>query len=914
MPKPRIFLQTLSICILVSCLLQGNSLNVATAGKYPYSDPTGGRENYSLSGEKVNEARVYEFYQRQADYYMANPDKIPQVIPAHPGLDGGLHGHWGKYNQNNHNDGRWNDGNTGEHFTHVVKAKGLNVLKGICVKLGYDHALSTCFDPLSLSYRAVWDGWVRFEPFRWGCSRGANIEGNPWFTLNKAEMPEDGNYLGFHRFGKRVVFEYEIGKTRIQDEPWATKNTFFRRIDLLNQSEKITLPCKLTDEAIKVSFIETNGIEDIRWENGEIIAEGIQKKAYFIVRISKESVHSDEANAIAHLKSERKLKKRWNEILKVPGKLGKPAGTSRYAIDTLTVPYDNPYKTVMQLTSLAFLPNGNALVATLPGDIWLVKGIDQDLKNVTWQRYATGFNQPIGIHVDEDGVFVLDRGQIYLLHDRNGDEEVDHYEKYANDFGSYDRSHTHTFGLHRTADKAFHFIQRTDIFRTDRDRTTQKIASGVRNCMGVGGTDDYFWAAPQEGTWTPTSAILEVVRGEEYGLAGKNISAPLCFIPRGVDNSTGGMLEITSDKWGPFMGSHIGLSYGSGTHYLILRDATSIRPQGAVVPLEGNFLAGVMRGDFHPKDGQLYVAGLDGWGDYSVKDGCLHRVRYLGGKVRKPKGFKVHANGIRIDFTTRLDSSDTGDLKRYFAQVWNYEYAKRYGSPEFSISQPESLGHDRLNIRSVSLLEDGKSIFVELPKLEPVMQLHLRMHLKDADGTEFKTDLFASPMYPDSPFTAKSLAPPVPGKATFVSLRIAGQTTNRKKQNWSGQQTEGERLVVNDAISGLKYSKTLIKAKTGEALALKLNNNDAMPHNLVIVAKESAQKVGDASFKMLSDPKAGEKNYAPDLSEVLHVIPVINPGEAHTLHFRTPETPGDYPFICTFPGHWMAMQGILKVE
>lgn len=914
MPKPRIFLQTLSISILVSCLLQGNSLNVATSGKYPYSDPQGGRENYSLSGEKVNEARVYEFYQRQADYYMANPDKIPQVIPAHPGLDGGLHGHWGKYNQNNHNDGRWNDGDTGEHFTHVVKAKGFNVLKGICVKLGDDHALSTCFDPLSLSYRAVWDGWVRFEPFRWGCSRGANIEGNPWFTLNKAEMPENGNYLGFHRFGKRVVFEYEIGKTLIQDEPWATKNSFFRRIDLLNQTEKIPLPCKLTDEAIKVSFIETKGIEDIRWENGEIIAEGIQKKAYFVVRISKESAHADESHAIAHLKSERKLKKRWNEILKVPGKLGKPAGTSRYAIDTLTVPYDNPYKTVMQLTSLAFLPNGNALVATLPGDIWLVKGIDQNLKNVTWQRYATGFNQPIGIHVDEDGVFVLDRGQIYLLHDRNGDEEVDHYEKYANDFGSYDRSHTHTFGLHRTADKAFHFIQRTDIFRTDRDRTTQKIASGVRNCMGVGGTDDYFWAAPQEGTWTPTSAILEVVRGEEYGLAGKNISAPLCFIPRGVDNSTGGMLEITSDKWGPFNGSHVGLSYGSGTHYLILRDATSIRPQGAVVPLEGNFLAGVMRGDFHPKDGQLYVAGLDGWGDYSVKDGCLHRVRYLGGKVRKPKGFKVHANGIRIDFTTRLDSSDTGDLERYFAQVWNYEYAKRYGSPEFSISQPESLGHDRLNIRSVSLLEDGKSIFVELPKLEPVMQLHLRMHLKDADGTEFKTDLFASPMYPDSPFTAKSLAPPVPVKATFVSLRIAGQATNRKKQNWSGQQTEGERLVVIDAISGLKYSKTLIQAKTGEALALKLNNNDAMPHNLVIVAKESAQKVGDASFKMLSDPKAGQKNYAPDLSEVLHVIPVINPGETHTLHFRTPETPGDYPFICTFPGHWMAMQGILKVE
>ena len=106
----------------------------------------------------------------------------------------------------------------------------------------------------------------------------------------------------------------------------------------------------------------------------------------------------------------------------------------------------------------------------------------------------------------------------------------------------------------------------------------------------------------------------------------------------------------------------------------------------------------------------------------------------------------------------------------------------------------------------------------------------------------------------------------------------------------------------------------MIKAKAGETLAIKLSNQDAMPHNLVIVEKKSAQKVGDASFKMLIDPKAGEKNYAPNLPEVLHIIPVINPGETHTLHLRAPQSPGDYPFICTFPGHWMAMQGILKVE
>ena len=165
-------------CSILSLLIQfglpGKELNLATPDKYPYADLKGGRENYSLAKEKVNEARLYEFYARQADYYMANPDKIPEVIPSYPGLDGAVHGHWGKNNQNNHNDGRWNNGEQGEHFTHVVKGKGFNVLKGICVKLGDGHVLSACFDPESLSYRAVWNGWIRFEPHRWGTSRNAN--------------------------------------------------------------------------------------------------------------------------------------------------------------------------------------------------------------------------------------------------------------------------------------------------------------------------------------------------------------------------------------------------------------------------------------------------------------------------------------------------------------------------------------------------------------------------------------------------------------------------------------------------------------------------------------------------------------------------------------------------------------------
>ncbi|MDB4459145.1 plastocyanin/azurin family copper-binding protein [bacterium] len=895
-------------------------LNVAKKEIHPFADPKGGRENYSLSGEKVNEFRLYEFYQRQADYYMVgSPGDEPEILPAFPGLDGGEHGHWGKYNQNRHEDGRWNDIEFGEVLTQVFRGGDMVVLKGVCVQLGENRGLSTVFDPMTLNYRSVWEeGFVTFTPFRWGASGNAHMEGKPWYRAKNATMPERGKYLGYSRYGKRVVFEYLLGGVKIEDEPWADPSGFYRRLDIKQGSKSLSLPIA-SGEGLDVEVVSKRKVESASIKDGVLEIKNSRRNASVIVRISKLGTGKESNEILEHLNSPRVISSRWVDVLRPSGSKGQPIDGSGYVVDTIHVPYSNPYNAVMQLTGIAFMPDGDALVCTLSGDMWRVSGMDDSLKNVTWRRFATGFNQPVGIHIDDDGIFVLDRGQIYRLHDRNDDGEVDFYENYANDFGGYDRSHTHTFGLHRTADGAFHFTQRESILRTGLDRKTELQGWGVRNCMGIGGSDDYFWVAPQEGTWTPASAIIEVNNSEFYGLptkAGKagTIAAPLCFLPRGVDNSTGGMLEINSDLWGPFKGSHVGLSYGAGLHYIILRDETGARPQGAIVPLDGNFLAGAIRGAFHPKDGQLYLVGLDGWGDYSVKDGCFHRVRYTGEAVLKPSGFRVHSNGIRIDFPSELDASAAENVEGFFAQQWNYEYAKRYGSPEFSAKNPSSLGHDRIFVRSVTLLESGKSIFVEMPSLEPVMQVHIRMHLRTKEGDPFKTDLFASPMYPGEHFQGDNLADPEAGKLTAISLRVLMPTKEDEVARESGEVLEGEKELFVEAGGGLQFLRKTLEVRAGEPVALRLKNTDVMPHNLVIVARGGAEKVGMASFRMLNDPAAGRKHYVPDLPEVLAWVPVINPGTDHVLHFRAPQEPGDYPYLCTFPGHWQAMRGVLKVR
>lgn len=913
--------------LLALVLLQLAPAEVADPAKHPYADPSKGRAGYELAGEAVNEARLYDFYQRQADYYLAMDRKdVPALLPAYPGLDAGKHGHWGKHNQNNHKDDRWNNINHGPILAHVYRSKEITILKALCVKLGGKGMISAAFDTQSLSWRAIWQGgFIRFDGFRWGGSRNAAPQGDLWFQEKETKGWEGearGRFLGSYRHSNQVVMNYEIGNVQILDlmttEGVQGGSVVNRILQFPNGVPASGLRLRLGSgvQAMAMPPARDNSIR--KDDKGALwLHTGEQKKGATISILLEGRPSSVVGGTLQADLSPltRGGPPAYPQRLTVSSKLSEE--DRPYVVDTIPVPFDNPYKTIMQLTGIAFLPNGDALVTVWCGEAWKISGLGGDLEKVTWRRYATGFNQPIGVHIDEDGIFVLDRGRITRLHDLNKDGEADYYENYADDFGGYNRSHTHTFGLIRTPDKSFHFVQREDVLRTSPSPKTDREALGVRNCMGVGLWQGRYYIAPQEGTWTPASMIIEVRPGEFYGamadqFADREISAPLCYVPRGIDNSTGGMVEVTSDKWGPLVGRFIGLSYGSGLQYLILRDGTGLRAQGATVPLDGEFKAGVIRGAFHPKDGQLYVVGLDGWGDYSTQDGCFHRVRYTGKPVRKPIGFRIHSNGIRIDFSCDLQKEVAEQLSNYFVHQWSYRYSSQYGSPEFSVRDPEKVGHDLLSPRSVRLL-NKRSLFVELPDLVPSMQLHLRMHLTTAEGTEFKTDLFPSVLYLGEHFQAEGLAAPVSDKLTIVNLPI-----KRKKggsiDTVSGEKTEGARELVVEVLGGLKYKQTTLEATAGEPLALKLLNKDVMPHNLVLVSPEKTEEIGMAAFKMLNDPKAADKHYIPESNAVLAYTFVVPPGGSHLTYFKAPTKPGRYPFLCTFPGHWQAMQGVLIVE
>ena len=142
------------------------------------------------------------------------------------------------------------------------------------------------------------------------------------------------------------------------------------------------------------------------------------------------------------------------------------------------------------------------------------------------------------------------------------------------------------------------------------------------------------------------------------------------------------------------------------------------------MPLVGEFRSGSHRGRFNPKDGQLYVSGMAGWGSYTPDDGCFHRVRYTGQPVQLPRSFHIHENGVLLTFSQPIDREVLAKPSNHIAQVWNYRYGPGYGSPELSTHHPGVVGHDHLEIAAVHTI-DEHTVFVELPDLQPVNQLHL---------------------------------------------------------------------------------------------------------------------------------------------------------------------------------------------
>ncbi len=124
----------------------------------------------------------------------------------------------------------------------------------------------------------------------------------------------------------------------------------------------------------------------------------------------------------------------------------------------------------------------------------------------------------------------------------------------------------------------------------------------------------------------------------------------------------------------------------------------------------------------------------------------------------------------------------------------------------------------------------------------------------------------------------------------------------------------GHALRVQAVPSQMQFSPRELRVKAGAKVRLIFDNPDLMLHNLVVLARGAEEEIGLLADQLAADPNGMAKGYIPDSPKVLHATPLVTPNTRTELTFTAPEEAGEYPFLCTFPGHWRLMKGVLVVE
>ncbi len=452
--------------------------------------------------------------------------------------------------------------------------------------------------------------------------------------------------------------------------------------------------------------------------------------------------------------------RRWTATQKVKGKLA-TSTFQGYAMDSLSVPLKNAYNSWMRTSSLAFFPDGRLAVGTLAGDVWIVSGINENLGELTWQRFAAGLYEPLGMKVVDGVLTVGTRGRIVKLHDYNNDGEADFYEAFHNEREPSAGWHAYNCDL-EVGDDGSYYYGRTGgfskwsvpggIVRVSPDgKNSEVIGKGLRVPNGIGKLPDgRITLGDNQGTYVPASKIAITSPGAFHG-AGKwtdregnydpeKIVQPIVYMPQELDSSSGGQLWVEKDeRLGPLSGQYFHTSYGKAATMYVMLDDLGHTMQGAVFSLPLKMESGTLRVAKNPLDGLLYYSGLTGWQAGATRDGSIQRLRHTGEKGIYLQNAIARKGRLELTFNTPVkEVSEEG----WEATAWNYRWSKEYGSPHLKVSEPRVEGVDTFRIKKLDRTNDGKKIIVHIPDLQPCHTLKLNFSVKGADATNLSGPVY----------------------------------------------------------------------------------------------------------------------------------------------------------------------------
>jgi len=579
-------------------------------------------------------------------------------------------------------------------------------------------------------------GWAHPETGEWEAPRVVGKDGRAF-----GPIPRDwARYRGIHLTAAGPVLEYTVGNTRVLEEPF-------------------------------VSFPEQEG-ERPHLHRRLHIDESNRHHLELRVGVNSKTFVAGDGSG-PRLDTMSSVPEQWTVLVDpdppvfrplppptpVTTQIERGSDDGPFAVDSLTVPDAdaNPHQSWMRTSGFDFYPDGTrAAVCTWMGDVWIVEGIDRDDGELTWKRICSGLFQPLGLKIVDGLIHVTCRDQLARLHDTNGDETIDFIECVNNDHQVTE--HFHEFAMGLQVDEAGNFYYAKSarhaldslvphhgtLLRVSPDgERTDILATGFRAANGVClNPDGTFIVTDQEGHWNPKNRI-NWVNGEGPGEFFGNIYGyspvtdtsdaamkdPLCWITNAFDRSPSELLWVPDGAaWGDLNGSLLNLSYGYGKIHIVPHEEVNGRKQGGLCELPvPPFPTGVMRGRFHPGNGQLYACGMFAWAGTQRQAGGFYRIRRTERPAFVPTKLNVTGTGISFRLSDPVEA-DSVTPENFIVEAWDLNRTRNYGS--------KHLNQRRWRVEAARLGDEGRTIALDIPDLEPTWGMSIEMFLRTPDGDE----------------------------------------------------------------------------------------------------------------------------------------------------------------------------------
>ncbi len=620
-----------------------------------------------------------------------------------------------------------------------------------------------------------------------------------------------------------------------------------------------------------------------------------------------------------------------------------------------------PMPTGVILEASAVLPllSKRLLVTSRRGELWLVEGAYDDPPVLRCSLYAAGLNEPLGLSRCPDGGFyVVQRGELTRVIDRDGDEHADKFETVWQIpvSGNY---HEFAFGpfpgpngtvrvtlmLAYNAPAYSPVPWRGWMLEIDPAGRMTPIAAGFRAGAGAIYSSKGIWLTTEnQGEWMGTSHVTHIEPGDFIGhpaslewsaLPGSPVRLKPEDIPDGdkpifelakripgikpptvcLPYATLGIAptdiveDTTNGKFGPFAGHYFVGDSGQSRILRVTIEKVRGVWQGAAYAFREGFESGVARLHFG-EDGSLFVGETArGWGSVGGKLHAFERVRWSGDVPFDIREVQARPDGFLVTFTRPVDPVSASNPASYRIASFTYQHHSSYGSAPVNRwmcpVRKAVVSSDHLSVRlGIACLREGYIHELKASGIRVGGREEALLH--DTAYYTLNRIPEGDRIIPSEPQSGELCASPVPE----TTLAPTAKHPTELPADWSRR--EGDRTILLGTLPGMRFDQDELHVKGGERIQFVLRNDDDMLHNFVLCAPGRGEVVGRAALEL--GLSGAEMSYVPDTGDVLYHTAVVMPGATDRIFFAAPARRGDYDFICSVPGHFVTMKGVLHVR